>query len=330
MFEKEIHRRVFLQFVGIVLCAVFLCCPWLLMAQQARILSIATGGTGGVWYVMGGGMANILTKNLPNIKVTAEVTSAGIDNGKLLDANKVDLALMVADNAYEAYMGIEKFNKKIPIRTLLALYPNIFQAVTLEGSGINSVKDFRGKRVSLGAPMSGTELKGIKVLEAYGLDYKRDVKNDRLSVSESVSALKDGKIEAFYWVGGIPTGAILDLAATPGIKIKILDLTDGLPKLKEKYGPFYFSSLIPKGTYPGIDYDVHTIALGSMLCCLEKMDENLAYQITKTILENEKELSLVHKEAKAINLRNAVIGSSIPYHPGAIRYYKEKGVTIQQ
>jgi hypothetical protein len=149
-------------------------------------------------------------------------------------------------------------------------------------------------------------------------------------VAESAGAMKDRKIDAFNWAGGLPTAAIMDLAATPGVNIKILDLAEILPKLRERFGPVYFKEVIPKGTYPGINYEVQTVAVAVVFACHEKMDEDLAYQITKLIIEKKSDLVLVHKEAEHMTLEHAAVGSPIPYHPGAIRYYKEKGVTIKQ
>jgi TRAP transporter TAXI family solute receptor len=301
-----------------------------LWAQQTRSLSIATGGTGGVYYVLGGGIANMLTKSLPNLKVTAEATAASVDNAKLVEAFKADLAFIAGDVAYDAYMGRGKLKTKISLRNLLVPYSDYIQFVALEGIGINSVKDLRGRKVSIGAPGSGTEVKGMRILEAVGIDPEKDIKRDRLSVAESAGAMKDRKIEAFNWAGGLPTAAIMDLAATPGIHIRILDLGELLPKLREKYGPVYFGGVIPKGTYLGMQNDIRTACVANVFCCHEKMDEELAYQITKLIIEKKSELVLVHKEAEHINLKDCVVGSPIPYHPGAIRYYKEKGVTIKQ
>ncbi len=327
--DSKILRRTFLQVTSFALATILLAPSTSLWAQQQK-LSIATGGTGGVFYVMGGGVANVLTKKMADTKVTAEATAAAVDNGKLIESRKADLAFMPGDVAFDAYMGMGKFKNKVPMRTLLTAYGNFTHFVVAEGSGINSVKDLRGKRISLGAPGSGTEVKAVRILEAAGIDPAKDIKRERLSVAESAGAMKDRKVDAFNWSGGLPTAAVMDLAATPGIHIKLMNLDEVIPKLREKYGPVYFSGKIPKGTYPGIDYDVNTLAVAVVIACHEKMDEKLAYEITKVIIENKSELVLVHKEAEHISLENAVQGSPIPFHPGAIRYYKEKGVTIKQ
>ena len=291
-------------------------------------LSIATGGTGGIFYVFGGGIAAVISKHVPGVEATAEVTAASVDNCKLIMARKVDLGFILADNAHEAISGIEKFKStgKIPLRALAVLYPAVSHIVTVEGSGIDKIQDLKGKRVSLGAPGSGSEALALKILEALGLDINRDIRRERLSVAESAGALKDRKIDAFFWGGGIPTAAVLDLAATPGVKIKLIAHDDLLEKLNKKYGPVYYRLVIPKETYPGMTQPVPVIAQGNMLVCHEKLEEKVAYEILKAIFENREELKLIHKEADKLTPENAVVGSPIPFHPGAIQYYKERKV----
>jgi uncharacterized protein len=326
MQENTFSRRTFLQVAGSTLAAALLVPSTPLWAQQ-RKLSIVTGGTGGVFYVMGGGIANMLTKSLPNAKVTAEATAAAVDNARLIDVRKADLGFSPGDVLYDAYAGQDKFKSKIPVRTLLNPYSNFIHFVASESAGIKTMKDLRGKRVSLGAPGSGTEVKAARILESLGIDPVKDIKRDRLSVAESAGGMKDRKIDAFCWSGGLPTAAIMDLAATPGVHIRLLDMAEIVPKLSDKFGPVYFKGLIPKGTYSGVDYDVVTAAMVVSIFCHEKMEEDLAYQITKLIIEKKSELVLVHKEAEHISLQNSAIGSPVPYHPGAIGYFKEKGVT---
>ena len=325
---KVILRRGF-QFATALTVVVIVFATVPAKAQVKTRLSIATGGTGGVYYPLGGGMAALISKNIPNTEATAEVTTASIDNVKLLHANRIGMALCLPDTAWDGYSGqIKGFKEKANIRTLMALYSNFMHFVAAEGAGIKSVADLRGKRVSTGSPGSGTELKGLRVMEAYGLTPKDFRSQDRLGVAESAGALKDRKIDAFIWDGGLPTAAVLDVAATPGIKINIIPHADAVPKMVAKYGPLYFVSNIPKGVYKGIDEDIPVAAATNLLIVNEKMDENLAYQITKLLLEHTAELVAVHKAATEISLKNAVLGSPIPFHPGALRYYKEKGVKL--
>ncbi len=297
-------------------------------AAKPQRLSIATGGTGGVYYPYGGGLAKILSANIKGVEATAEVTAASVDNVKLIKDGKADLALIMADVGYDAVQGAGQFKEvgKVPIRTLAVLYGNYMHVVALDGSGINSIADLKGKKVSTGAPGSGTEVKGTRVLEAYGIDAAKDIQRERLGVAESAAALKDRKIDAFFWDGGLPTAAVLDLAATPGIKIKLLSHEDAVKKMVEKYGPSYFPLKIPKGTYPNQDQDVVVAGVANLLIAHEKMDAQLAYDITKTLFDKKADLVAVHKEAEKLSPEAAVVGSPVEYHPGAIKYYTEKGV----
>jgi TRAP transporter TAXI family solute receptor len=303
--------------------------PIMLWGQTKTRLSIATGGTGGVYYPLGGGMAAVISKHLPGTEATAEVTTASVDNMKFIHTGKVALALTQSDIAADAYQGqLKGLNEKIGVRTLLALYSNYMHLVTLEGTGIKTVADFKGKRVSTGAPGSGTEIKGLRVMEAYGLTPKDLRSQDRLGATESAGALKDRKIDAFVWDGGLPTAAVLDLAATPGIKAYLIPHGDAVSKMVAKYGPIYFVGTIPKGVYRGIEQDTPVAALTNLLVAHERMDENQAYQITKLLLERTDDLVAVHKAATEITLKSAGLGSPVPFHPGALRYFKEKGVKV--
>jgi len=298
-------------------------------AQVKTRLSIATGGTGGVYYPLGGGMAALISKHIPNTEATAEVTTASVDNVKLLHGNRVGLAFCLPDTAWDGFNGqLKGLKDKANIRTLFSIYSNFMHIVAIDGAGIKSVADLKGKRVSTGSPGSGVEVKGLRVLEAYGLTPKDFKSQERLGASESAGALKDRKIDAFFWDGGLPTGAVLDLAATPGIKIAMIPHADAIPKMVAKYGPLYFVANVPKGMYKGVDEDVPVAAATNLLIANEKMDENLAYQITKVVLEHTADLVAVHKAATEITLKNAVVGSPIPFHPGALRYFKEKGVKL--
>jgi len=301
-------------------------------AQTKKIrLSIATGGTGGVYYVYGGGIAQVLSKHIPDVEVTAEVTAASVDNCKLIQAGKADLSIIMADTGYDGLKGLERFKSSgaIPLRTIAVLYSNYMHFVALDSPGIKSISDLKGKRVSTGAPGSGTEVMGVRVLESYGIDATKDIKRERLSVAESAGALKDRKVDAFAWVGGLPTAAVLDLAASPGIKIRILNSADHIDKMKQKYGPVYFALPIPKPAYPHMDADVQVACVANLLVCHEKMDAGLVYNIFKVLLEHQPELVAVHKEASNFTLASAAVGSSLPYHPGALKYFQEKGIKIK-
>jgi TRAP transporter TAXI family solute receptor len=207
------------------------------------------------------------------------------------------------------------------------LYANKSQWVTVEGRGIEKMQDLKSKRISTGAPGSGTETIALRILEAYGIDPEKDVKREKLSVAESVNAIKDKKIDAFFWSGGVPTAAVTDLAATPGTKIKLLDHTDAIPNLVKKYGSLYVKGVIPAKSYPGQDKDVHVVDVWNVLVVHEKMDEKLVYPIVKTVFEKKAELVAVHQEAANLDLSTQYQGGSpIPFHPGAVKYFSEKGL----
>jgi len=314
--------------VALVLALVFMVSgAW---AQQKEVrLSIATGGTGGVYYPLGGGIANVLSKYIPYAEATAEVTAASVDNCLLVGAKKADMALIMADVGWDAFEGKGKFKEKLPIMTLAVLYSNNMHIVTIEGKGIEKVTDLKGKRVSTGAPGSGTEVKGLRVLEAYGLDPDKDMTRDRLGASESAGALKDGKIDAYFWDGGLPTSSITDLGATPGIKLKLISHGDAVPKMRAKYGPLYFRGVIPAKTYPGQDQDVTIALVSNLLICNKDMKDKVAYDVLKTIFDHKPELIAVHRMAENIKLEPQIEGSPLPFHPGAIKYFKEKGLNLK-
>ena len=297
---------------------------------QMRTIAIGTGGTGGVYYPIGGALANLLSKNMPNMQATAQVTGGSVDNLKLINAGQSELAFSMADAALDAFNGEDKFKgTKVPVRTLLVLYPNQMHVVTIEGTGINTMADLRGKRVSTGSPGSATEVMGFRVIEAAGLDKDKDMKRERLGVAESVNALKDRKIDAFFWVGGLPTAAVTDLANTPGIKIKLVDHADLVAAMNQKYGNLYVQDVIPKTTYKGMDADNAQATVMNILVAHEKMDDKTAYDIVKALFDYRNDLIAVHKEAENFKLENQKAAATpIPFHPGALKYYAEKGVKV--
>ena len=301
----------------------------LALAQTTRI-SISTGGTGGVYYPLGGGMANILSKYVPGLQATAEVTGGSVDNLKLIGAGKTEVAFTMADSGYEALQGQDKFkDAKVNARTLMVLYPNKLHVVTIEGTGINKLADLKGKRISTGSPGSGTEVMSFRLLEAIGIDKDKDFKRERLSVAESVTALKDRKIDALIWSGGVPTAALTDLAATPGVKIKLLDHGDAAEAMNKKYGPLYVKGTIPGKSYSGQDAPTTDVDVWNLLITNDKMSDQMAYNIVKTLFEKKSELVLVHREAEALALENQAKASPLPFHPGARKYFEERGVKFQ-
>ena len=300
------------------------------VAGESVNLSIATGGTGGVYYPLGGGMANVLSKYVPGMQATAEVTGGSVANLQLIGTGKPYIAMTMTDAALDAFKGEDKFKgKKVPVRTLMIMYPNRMHVVTVEGTGINKFEDLKGKRVSTGSPGSATEVMAFRVIEAAGLDKDRDVRRERLGAAESVNAIKDRKIDAFFWVGGLPTAAVTDLAATPGVKIKMIDHAYLVPAMNKKYGNLYVEDVIPRSTYPGMTVDNKQATVMNILVANENMSEQTAYDIVKTIFDKRQDLIAVHKEAENFKLENQKQAATpIPFHPGAVRYFKERGVKL--
>jgi len=291
-------------------------------------LSIATGNTGGVYYPYGGGLAKVISESVPRVEVTAEVTAASVDNLKLIQLGKVDIAFSLADTLDDAVHGRGPFEKTgpVPARTLAVLYPNYTHLVTIEGNGIERLTDLKGKVVSTGSPGSGTEVIALRLLRAAGLDPDRDIRRQALSVNASVDAVKDDKIDAFFWSGGLPTASVLDLASTPGITAKLITNDEVIPALQSVFGPSLYQRLvIPKGAYPGQDSDVAVVGVENALVVGEGMDEQLAYDLTRTLFDKRSELAAIHPEARHLAPARAVVGSPAPFHPGAIRYYQERG-----
>jgi TRAP transporter TAXI family solute receptor len=298
---------------------------------QSKQMSIATGGTGGVYYPLGGGFGNILGKELPGVTATAQVTGGSVANLQLIGSGKADIAFSQVDAAWDAINGTDKFTSgKLPIRALAVMYPNHMHVVSVDGTGITKVEDMKGKRVSTGSPGSATEVYALRVIEAAGLHPDKDVRRERLGVAESVNALKDRKIEAFFWVGGLPTAAVTDLASTPNTKIKVIDIAQYTAKMNAKYGPLYAEATIPATTYKGMDADAKNNSVWNIMAVNANMDEKLAYDLTRIMLEKRADLALVHKEA--LNIKPEWQTSSragIPWHPGALKYFKEKGINVE-
>ena len=300
------------------------------VSATAQNISIGTGGTGGVYYPMGGGIADVLSKHVPGMQATAEVTGGSVDNLKLIGSGKPYIGLSMTDAALEAAKGEEKFKgNKVPVRTLMILYPNRMHVVTVEGSGINKMSDLKGKRVSTGSPGSATEVMAFRVIEAAGLDRDKDMTRERLGVAESVNAMKDKKIQAFFWVGGLPTAAVTDIANTPGTTVKLIDHADLVPAMNKKWGNLYVEDTIPKDTYKGMAGDNKQATVMNILVAHENMDDKTAYNIVKTIFDKRQDLINVHKEAANFKLENQKAAASpIPFHPGAVKYFTEKGVKL--
>ena len=327
---KRVRKPVSTVLLGVLALMLVSCSPPGGDGKGGAILrlSIATGGTGGVFYPLGGGLAKIIGESIPNVEATAEVTAASVDNLKFLRDRKADLAFTTADTLADGVNGSGVFkDTKIPLRTVAGLYKNYTHVVTLASSSIKSMSDLKGKVVSTGSPGSGADVTAFRILQLYGIDPQKDITRQRLGATESVDALKDGKVDAFFWSGGLPTAAILDLAHTSGITIRMLSNDSVLADMQNKYGRgLYVPGVVPKASYPGLDGDVGVVSIPNLLVVHSDMDENLVYEITKALFTHRDQLVAIHPEAANLSLESAVKESPAPFHPGAIRYYKEQNV----
>jgi len=293
---------------------------------SSRYLSIATGGTGGVYYPYGGGLAKVLNDRLPGVRASAEVTAASVDNLKLIRDGRADIAFTLADTLADAIAGRGPFEgRPADAASLAVLYANYTHVVALESSGLRAIPELRGRTISTGAAGSGTEVIALRVLRAAGLDPDRDVRRQALGASESAEALKDGKIDAFVWSGGLPTAAVQDLAHTPNVRIRLLPTLAVLSALTAGHGDLYFPLEIPAGTYPGMDAAVQVVGVANVLVVNRAMPDDLAYGITRVLFESRDELAAIHPEARSLSLQTATEGSPAGFHPAAVRYYTEQG-----
>jgi uncharacterized protein len=287
-------------------------------------LSIATGNTTGVYYVLGGAYAEAVSQQTGGkLKATAAETSASLQNIQQLVAGTHQVAFSLADTAADAVNGMASFDEKQPIAALTRLYPNYTQVVARNDAGINSIADMRGKRVSTGAPNSGTEVIANRMLEAAGLDPSKDVAAQRTELGKTVEGMKDGSIDAMFWSGGLPTGGITDLFVSQGNSVKFLDVTDTLPKLQE-INPIYEQGVIPASAYQ-TPADVPTVVVPNLLLVKDDMDGNTACVLTKALFDHKADLVKANKAADGISLENARQTSPVPLHPGAEKALEELG-----
>ncbi|MEO8509464.1 MAG: TAXI family TRAP transporter solute-binding subunit, partial [Betaproteobacteria bacterium] len=262
-----------------------------------------------------------------DLHVEAQPSQGSVENLKLVGAGKAEVGFSMVDAAWQAVNGIDQFRyRQVNAKTLMVLYPNRMQIVTREGAGIRRLADLKGKRVSTGASGSGVEVMALRVLDAIGIAPDKDVVREQLGLLESVAAIKERRIDAFFWVGGVPSAAIADLAATPGVKVRLLDHADALDALNRKHGPLYAKGIIPQNSYPGMDRPVTNIDVWNILVTSDRMSDQMAYDIAKTLMEKKPELVALHPEAQNIDIRYQRIGSPVPYHPGAKKYLEEHGV----
>jgi TRAP transporter TAXI family solute receptor len=293
----------------------------------AQQLSIATGGTGGVYYPIGGGLAEMINNHIEGASATAEVTGASVENMGLIMRGDADLALALADTVYQAYNGTGDFEgRQIEnTRALASVYPNALQLVVLADSDIESLEDLKGKRVSVGAPGSGTELNARALLEANGMSYE-DFTPQRLNFNETADAIRDGDIDAGFWSVGPPTSSILNLAATRDIRL--VGFSDEEIANAQEEEPVFASYELRADLYEGMDEAVQTISIPNVLVVNADMDEELAYELTKLLFENTDELIAVHPAANDTTIEFSIDSTPVPFHDGALRYYEEVGAEV--
>ncbi|SFC48592.1 hypothetical protein SAMN05660443_2833 [Marinospirillum celere] len=294
-------------------------------AQAQTTLSIATGGTGGVYYPIGGGLGEMIGRHIDGYTGVAEVTGASVENMGLIHREDSDLALALADTVYQAYHGEGRFEGRAltDIRALGSVYPNAIQLVTLKNSGITSLSDLQGKRVSIGAPGSGTEVSANTLLQANGITLRN---TQRLNFNETADALRDGDIDAGFWSVGPPTSSIMSLATARDIHILSFTETEIAKAIEAQ--PVFAPFTLAAGTYEGVDEDVRTIGTPNVLAVNARMSEDLAYQITRILFEQVDELRAIHSAANSTTVDFSLEATPIPLHPGALRYYRETGKSI--
>jgi uncharacterized protein len=293
-------------------------------ATQKTNLILATGGTSGTYYPFGGAIAQIFNTKIENMNVTAQATGASVENLKLIGKKEAELAIVQNDMTDYAYNGLESFKdgKVENVRAVATLYPEVIQIVASPNSGINTVADIKGKKFSVGAPGSGVEANARQILDVLGMSVS-DFTANYLSFSESSDSFKDNHIDGFLFTSGIPNAAIQDITATS--ELKFVSIPDNVVKdLTTKY-PFFTEYIIPAGTYKGQTADVKTVAVNATLVVGSEVSEKVVYELTKALFDNQADLAVAHAKGKLLSLETAVKGISVPFHPGAEKFYKEKG-----
>jgi len=286
--------------------------------ERDEQLTFATGGTGGVYYPYGGGIANVISGELPGVVVTVQETNASVDNMKLLETDQAQLALALGDVVSDAVNGENTFTAPIDICSLGNLYNNYVHFFTTADTGIKTIEDLRGKRVSPGAVGSASEVTADRIMQAAGLDPQADIERVQLGVAETVAAIQDGTVDAGAWSGGLPTGAIVDLASTD--ELVLIPTGEYAADLAEQYGDYYFEDEIPAETYEGQDEASPQVVSPNILVVRSDMDESLQEDITRTIYENKEQLITVHPAAEELDPENAAV-EFIETCPGAQAYF---------
>ncbi|WP_406003196.1 TAXI family TRAP transporter solute-binding subunit [Streptomyces sp. NBC_00829] len=279
-------------------------------------ITIATGNTTGVYYQLGGGLGKLISDNIEGYRATATATGGSVQNIQGVVAGDYDIGFSLLDTAGDAVRGKGSFTTRQPVEALARLYPNYTQVVVRADSGIKSLADMKGKRISTGAPGSGTEVIAKRLLAAGGLDMNKDVRAQRLQLPETVDAMKDGTVDGLFWSGGVPTAGITDLTTTLGGKVRFLDITPQLSALRKEYGDVYRRGTIPASAYkqPG---DIPTVIVPNVLLVKKGFDPELAKKITNVLFDHQSNLEQVNPAAKEISASDAPNTTPLPLNPGA-------------
>jgi TRAP transporter TAXI family solute receptor len=295
--------------------------------ERPDFLSLATAGTGGVYYLIGGSIAEIWSRELPDHIVVAEVTGGSVENLSLLLSDQIAVAFSMGTNALGAYSGSNSFEggEAGKVLALVALYPNVLQIVSLEGGDVESLSDLVGRRVSVGAPGSGTEVGARTLLGANGIDYD-DFDPQRLNFNETANGIRDGTVDAGFWSAGPPTSSIMDLATAR--ELHLISISDDEVARTAEVDPTVRRDVIPAGAYRGQDEPVATLSTPNVLVVRSDMPEDLAYSLIQALLEAQQELSQVHPVAGNISAEYTLDASPIPLHPGVVRYLRDQGYEV--
>lgn len=293
--------------------------------KKTTELTFASGGAGGPMHVIASALCTVWNENIENVNLTNSSTAASVVNCNMINEDKAQLAFTMSDVAFLGSRGEEMFKSSLDnMMGLTSLHTNYVQLITKKNSGLNSVYDLKGKRVGVGAPGSGTEFNARCIFEAAGMTYDDLAKADYLSYAETCEQLGNGNIDAGFLTGGLPIAAISELATTQDIKIISID-SDIIEELNKQY-PIYFESEISGDIYKGITEPVKTAALKNYILVNKDVDEELAYNLVKTMYENWAEVQQCHSALKSVTPEMAVERMEIPLHPGVVKYYKEKGI----
>lgn len=309
--------------IGLVV--LMMCCmvPCLAFGQQKVDLKIMTGPMGGAWYPLGGAIADAIQKEIPGVTMAVS-PGGGIANVEALELGKCDIGFTMACSGVDALNGQDPFKQKMQnMRQLANLYPQYFQMIVVDASGIKSVTDLKGKTLSCDRKGHVGELLSQQILQVHGLSYKDLSKVHHVGYSDSVSLMKDGHAQGFFLITTCPASSVIDLAADR--KIRLISLPDDKIKAMQKINAGYLKRVIPKGTYPGVDYDVHGIGTFTNLVISSKLPDDLVYKITKTLVGSLPRFADVVKDMKGITPKDLAADIGVPFHPGALKYYKEAG-----